>query len=117
MRFKGSYTVEAALIMPLVLGIIVLFLYAAMFAHDRCAMEYICQSAVIRGVYEDDPDETAAEYAGVKLASDLLLNWNTDIRSESDEKYVILTVEGSPPLFPGTYLHTAKAYKHFCPKY
>ena len=28
---KGSFTVEAALIMPVILGVIVLFIYAALF--------------------------------------------------------------------------------------
>ena len=116
MRCKGSFTIEAALIMPVILGIIVLFLYIAMFAHDRCAIEYICQSAALYGADESDPDK-AAEYAHDRLNSGLILDWNTQIGAQSDEKCVILTIDGAPPVFPGTYRHTVKAYKHFCPKY
>ena len=37
---EGSYTVEAALVMPFVLGVILLVLYLAIYTHDKVVMEY-----------------------------------------------------------------------------
>lgn len=38
MELKGSYTVEASLLMPIILGIIVILLYMSFFLHDRAVM-------------------------------------------------------------------------------
>ncbi|MBO4904703.1 MAG: pilus assembly protein [Lachnospiraceae bacterium] len=39
-KTNGSFTVEAALIMPLILGVIVLFIYICLHCYDRCVTEY-----------------------------------------------------------------------------
>lgn len=116
MRYKGSFTVEAALIMPMILGIIVLFVYIAMFAHDRCALEYICQGACAMAVYEPEC-ETAARNAASELSDRLILDWDTDIDVKEEEDLLILRIEARVPLFDRVFTHTAKAYKHFYPKY
>lgn len=38
MELKGSYTIEAALLMPLILGIIVVLIFTSFFLHDRAVM-------------------------------------------------------------------------------
>lgn len=98
MRYKGSFTIEAALIMPMILGIIVLFIYASMYSHDRCVLEYAVQSgeSVI-------PDR-------------LMLKWDTSVEVQEEDEYRITELTAQTALF-GKCIHRAKAYKHFCPKY
>ena len=104
--------------MPLILGVIVLFLYIAMFAHDRCAMEYVCQAAVAGAVYSgDDPTAAAKEYIGDNLSKRLTGRWETKINVYEDDESVTAQIEAATPLFGKAFLHTATAYKHFCPKY
>lgn len=38
MELKGSYTIEASLLMPLILGTIVIILYMSFFLHDRAVI-------------------------------------------------------------------------------
>ena len=118
MRYRGSFTVEAALIMPMILGVIVLFIYLGMFMLDRCTIEYICQQASCTAVKEDgDMEAAAGRYAEEEISERLLLNWDTDIRTSSDERSLLTTIEARCPLFNGSFTHSARAEKHFCPKY
>ena len=98
MRYKGSFTIEAALIMPIILGIIVLFIYASMYAHDRCVLEYAAQSeeSVI-------PDK-------------LMLKWDTSVSIFEEEDCFVTEITAQTAVF-GRCIHRAKTYKHFCPKY
>ncbi len=114
---RGSFTVEAALIIPIILGVTVLFIYIAMFCHDRCYTEYVCQMACIKASYsETDAEAAAKEYIDDNL-SKRLMNWDTDVYVSSDDESVEVIVEASAMFFPKTFTHKAKAYKHFCPKY
>ena len=118
MRYRGSFTIEAALIMPMILGIIVLFIYIAMFAHDRCAIEYVCETACAMSVYEKGQYESHAKDYAIKGLSDrLILKWDTDVRSYSDELNLYTEIEASSPVVNRLYIYKARANKHFCPKY
>ena len=118
MREKGSFTVEAALIMPMILGVIVLFIYMGMFMFDRCTIKYICQKASCEGVCEGDDIELFAEgYAADELSRRLILGWDTDISAYSDDRYLTTTIEAKSTLFDRSFTHTARAVKHFLPKY
>ncbi len=118
MRHRGSFTVEAALIMPVILGVIVMFIYAGMFLFDRCSFEYICQQASFSAAGEGGDIETKAEeYVRNELSKRLILDWDTDIRIYSDERVLITTIEAGNDLFAGSFIHTARTNRHFCPKY
>ena len=117
-KAKGSFTVEAALIMPVILGIIVLFIYIAMTAHDRCTIGYICETVCLEAVNEgDDPERYAEEQIEKALAQKLILNHETDISTVSDDNLLTVTVSAGETLFGRPYVYKAKACKHFCPKY
>ncbi len=103
--------------MPMILGITVLFLYIAMFAHDRCAIEYICQTSCAKSVYEPDHRAIAEETAENALSGKLILEWDTDVSAEETKEALILTIYAKNRLYDRVYRHTATAYKHFCPKY
>ena len=118
LKERGSFTVEAALITPLVLGVIVLFIYIALYAYDRCAMEYVCQMACSQAVYSGDGAETAvSEYMDQNLYGKLAGNWDAAVTVLEDDETVTVRVEATTQLFSRTFVHTATANKHFCPKY
>ena len=48
-RLKASYTVEAALIFPLIMGVIVFIIYMSFFLHDRAVMKSCAYQAALKG--------------------------------------------------------------------
>ena len=116
-REKGSFTVEAALIMPVILSIIVLFINAALVFYDRCVMEYVCQMACNAAVYDSEGENAAEEYIRQHLSEDLILKWDYSIRTEAGSDHIGAGIWASGPFFDRIYVHEAKACKHFCPKY
>ncbi len=118
MRYKGSFTIEAALIMPVILGVIVLFVRIGMICMDSCTMEYACQTACSSAVYEYGNEENAAEEQIRQiLDSKLLCDWDCEINVSSDARSITATVIADPPLFSKPLVRTAGANKHFCPNY
>ena len=47
-RFEGSYTVEASLLFPFILSVIVFIMYMSFFFHDRCVMNQSAYQAALR---------------------------------------------------------------------
>ena len=118
MRYRGSFTVEAALIMPVILGVIVFFIYIGMFTLDRCSIEYICQSVSCAAVYETgDRITMAEEMAARELNRMLILDWDTDVEIREDETTLTVRIEAATSMFPGSFTHTGRSFKHFYPKY
>lgn len=73
---EGSLTVEAAFVMPMVLGVVVFLMYLGFFIHDRCILAACGREAACFGAYTRvcgnarSPDEVAAaddEFLGGKL--------------------------------------------------
>ena len=117
-KAAGSFTVEAALIMPLILGIIVMFLYAAMFCHDRGAIEYVTRIACERAVYEEGQmGEAAEEYIRQYLSERLICKWDISVNAYETDDCVEAAVQASTPVFGGQTVHKASVLKHFFPKY
>lgn len=114
---KGSFTVEAALIMPVILGTTVLFINAAMVFYDRCTMEFICQMACQRAVYDSEAEMSIDEDITDQLSEKLILNWDTAVETNSDDEYISAQITASGRFFNSIFIHKAKACKHFCPKY
>ena len=46
--FEGSYTVEASLLFPFILTVIIFIMYMAFFLHDRCVMNQSAYQAALR---------------------------------------------------------------------
>ena len=114
---SGSFTVEAALIMPMIVGVIVLFIRLSFVCYDRVVIENICQLACIEAVYEEDAMSFAEEYVTKNLGDKLICDWDTDIRVYSDGDDIITEVEAGSGYLSGTFTYSARANKHFCPKY
>ena len=84
---------EAALIMPVILGVIVLFIYLGMLAHDRCTIRYVCQKAAVDAVYEKgDQEAFAEESVRRELEKRLILDWDVQTQANSDERDITVSV-------------------------
>ncbi len=77
-RLKASYTIEAALIFPFIMGVIVFIIYMSFFLHDKavmksCAYQAALKASLIRTTPSDMEKEAlkAAEYniSGLLLAT------------------------------------------------
>ncbi|MCR5775602.1 MAG: pilus assembly protein [Lachnospiraceae bacterium] len=78
-RLKGSYTVEAALIFPFIMGVIVFIIFISFYLHDRAVMESCAYQAALKGSLErkdigemEKEARKAAEYniSGLLLATE-----------------------------------------------
>ena len=105
---KGSFTVEAALIMPVILGVIVLFIYVAMFCYDRCVIEYVCQSVCTGDAFDGMGGGDIERDVRDRLFGRLAGKWDTKISTDTDETFVYVTIEAVTPLFERTFVHRAR---------
>ncbi|MBQ9359559.1 MAG: pilus assembly protein [Lachnospiraceae bacterium] len=48
-RLKASYTIEASLIFPFIMGVIVFIIYISFFLHDRAVMKSCAYQAALKG--------------------------------------------------------------------
>ena len=67
-RLAGSYTIEAALIFPLIMTVIVFLIYCSFYLHDRAVMQSCAYQAALKGSMERRSDEDMAREA--KRAAD-----------------------------------------------
>ena len=108
---KASYTIEAALIFPFILTVIVLIIYTGFYLHDRAVLDAICFEAALRG--SEVRLEDADIYAVTRNMTELLLkdsllatkNLDTKIEVTSDQVSVTcigeLNIPKSVILVPG----------------
>ena len=84
--YKGSYTIEASLLLPMILSIIVILIFLSFYIHDRCILYSIAYTAALRGsqVQSDEKKifKEVEESSNELLESKLLItkNINTDIK-------------------------------------
>ena len=73
-KADGSATVETALVMPVVLGVIVFLLCMGFFVHDRIVLEGAAMEAAVRmTVYEKIP-HMKQEMSGEEITQEILRN-------------------------------------------
>ncbi len=112
----GSFTVEAALIIPFILGVIVLFLYAAMFGYDRCVTEYVCRMGCLMEALSERDAAEIEEAVQSDLSGRLILDWDTDVTVTVDDERITVEIT-AVSFFDRAYTYTAFAGRHFRPKY
>lgn len=117
-KIKGSFTVEAAFIMPVILGIIMMFIYAAIFSHDRCAIEYVATMAAEDAVSANEcSDELIERDITKRLDEILILDWDRDISVYTDENHVDVEIIALSQYFNRASTYNIRANKHFLPNY
>ena len=77
---NAYFTVEAALVFPMVLGVIVLLIYLAFFQYDRCLMEQDMGMLALRGctIWAEDKEALMQELMeqADKVYMDKYIAWN-----------------------------------------
>lgn len=117
-KIKGSFTVEAAFIMPVILTVIMMFIYAAMFSHDRCAIEYAATMAAEDAISADECSDELIEKDIIRRLDELLiLDWDRDICVYTDDDHVDVKITALSRYFNRASSYDIRANKHFLPKY
>lgn len=94
-KLKGSYTIEASLLFPFILMILILIIYFSFFIHDRCIMHAAAYTAALRGsqiLNEDEDVFSKVEKSSQELLENRLLavrNHATDIQISEQEISVL----------------------------
>ena len=57
-KLGGYFSVEAALVFPLVMGTILLLIYLGFYQYDRCMLEFDMGTIALRGCSCDEQDRT-----------------------------------------------------------
>ena len=95
---QASCTVEAALLFPFILAVIVMLIYEAFFIHDRAVLHAAAYEAALRGseITDDDGDiETKVRETGEREIEGMLLSTkDPDMKIEVDSKEVRVTYSG-----------------------
>lgn len=92
----ASLTVEAALVVPVVLFTVTAGLYFFMYLHDKAVLTYAAQKACLTAVYETDEEQmckTAKEVYETETADSLLGIWEIKSEIENDGEYIVLSSE------------------------
>ncbi len=79
---NAYFTVEAAMVLPIILGVTLLVMYLGFFQYDRCLMEQDIGALALKGCSLDDDNKEKLlqkldEYA-VKLNREKYIAWNHD---------------------------------------
>lgn len=112
-KAKGSFTVEAALTMPVILGVIVLSVYISMFAYDRCVIEYVCQTVCADAAFDLPGEEDIEEEVRSRLCDRLAGNWDIEITTDHDDHFAYVTVNAQTPLFGRMFTHRNAVFLDF----
>lgn len=72
-RYEGAYfTVEASLILPMVMLFTVMMIFLAFYSYDRCIMEHSAYEAALQGTSSHFKTAKEAEYAARTAAARLV---------------------------------------------
>ena len=102
-KYSGSFTVEAAFVMPVVLGIILLILYLCIYTHDKAVMEYAAIKACERCCEEakKNKDEDSGYLTGlareqIEEITDkgLIGNWDEDVKVSFEGEEIKASIYG-----------------------
>ncbi len=107
MRKKGSYTIEAALLMPLIIGVMIFIIYLAYYTHDRAILQKSAYIAALRGSQIRTGDQeafaVASENADLLIQDHLLGSWTIQKQVLLDTDTVTVIYTGSMKI-PGGIL-------------
>lgn len=101
---KGSFTVELALLMPLMIGVFLFIFFLAYDMHDRCMIEKACYVAALRGSQETETDRmegAAREALGEVLPKRLLGSWQLEEQIEVTKQEVRVSESGNMQMKEG----------------
>lgn len=99
MKYKGSYTVEAACLLPLILGVIVMLIYLGLYLHDRTILSETAYMAALKGSFLENASNSEIEHEmhseceNVLENNQFVLN-NKNIKVTAESQSVSVTLSG-----------------------
>jgi len=101
-RLKGSYTVEAALLMTLILPLLVGIIYMGYYLHDQAVMENGAWELTTLCIRQDRGEERSEKEQEIR--SRLLCTKNVSIQVKKESSHVTAYLRGSLSV-PGLAMH------------
>lgn len=106
-KLKGSYTIEASFLLPMILTIIVMIMYIAFILHDREILASAAYTSALRGsqVLEKNDTFSTVQKHSFDLIKDRLIitqNITTDIEIDGDK--IIVRYDGDINIPKGVIL-------------
>ena len=102
-------TIELSLLMPGIMAVLILVIYAGYYYHDRCVIESLAYSAVLKTSYEKYPDEYEVDRLFQEAADKRLLGkWDMSENIKIYDDEIIMVVEGNMTFSTGGMLQYLK---------
>lgn len=93
---KGSCTVEAALLMTILLPLFIAVLYMGFFLHDRGFLQGAAfEAAAYASLHADDGEADAGGAAGRRITGRLLGTGNVGVQASAGERQVSISYSGN----------------------
>jgi len=104
---KGSYTVEASFLLPVILSVIVLVIYLSFYLHDRAVLSSAAYTAALRGSQMKEGSDIAGDVT--KQAEELIRNrllgtTEVETRVESNGSSIVVSYGGTVRIPGGALL-------------
>lgn len=101
-HLEGSLSIEAALIMPLILGVIVLALYLAIFMHDKMVLEYSlvragskCNDYIMgKEIDSENAIDQINDVLEENINHGLIGKWNAELKTTRENDYIEMELDG-----------------------
>lgn len=109
---KGSYTLEATLIMPMILSILVLLIYWAFYLHDRAILSAAAYTAALRGsqmISGENISDEVNKCSKDLINNRLLITKGIEQRVEVKGDTIAVSYEGSINIPDGVLLNRSFA--------
>ena len=109
-RLRGSYTVEAALVFPFILSVIVLILYFSFYIHDRSILNHAAYVAALRGSQINGTQDIFAkvdQYSKDLIENRLLGTKQIERSVKITKDKILVTYEGKMQIPAGSILTRA----------
>ena len=117
------FTVEASLVMPIVLAVIIIVMYIMFFRYDRCLMEQDCGILLVRGVSMQaaNAEERVKKTNALQTRTDFsrYIAWSRgDVSIQTKRVQLVIATEGDMNfLFAGWQLEGLPAKWHAAVEY
>lgn len=101
-KASASFTVEAALIVPIILLVITSFLYLFMYCHDKAVLTYAAERACLMASYEKDfetMERIANDTVFEEIQTKVLINREVETETTLTDEELIVFVKSTSDLF------------------
>ncbi len=97
-KFKGSYTIEASLIFPFIMTVVVFIIYVSFYLHDRAVMSSCAYQAALKGslvrTSAEDMAKEAKKAAEYNIEGLLLQTGDLETKAEVSDDEVLVSYTG-----------------------